>query len=317
MEQGSARPRPLVLVVLDGFGIGRDPAADAIAAARMPAWRELLATWPHARLRGLRGPRSGCPVGQMGNSEVGHLNLGAGRPVLQDLPRVDAAIADGSFFTNPALAPRRGAREPRTARRLHLVGLVGPGGVHSNDRQAVAIAQLAQQHGRRGPRRPRAARRARHPAALGRGVPAGPGRPPGRGACRRPDRDDRGALLRHGPRPRWERIARYYDAMVHGVGRHAPTADIALAVAYERGENDEFVEPTVIDAVDGRVRDGDVVIHFNFRADRARRADPRARRRRRVRRASTAAPGRATCWWSRSPSTRRACPWRSPSRPWS
>ncbi len=104
----AGRPRPLVLVVLDGFGVGRRPEADAIAAARMPVWRALLAEWPHALLDA-SGAAVGLPPGQMGNSEVGHLNLGAGQPVLQDLPRIDAAIASGSFFANPASAGRRDA----------------------------------------------------------------------------------------------------------------------------------------------------------------------------------------------------------------
>jgi len=127
-----ARPRPIVLVVLDGFGIGRDPAADAIAAAPMPTWRGLLARWPHTVLRASEDA-VGLPPGQMGNSEVGHLNLGAGRPVLQDLPRIDAAIADGSFDTRPAfLAAIERAHE--TGGLLHVVSLIGPGGVHANDR---------------------------------------------------------------------------------------------------------------------------------------------------------------------------------------
>jgi len=98
----AGRPRPIVLVVLDGFGVGQDPEVDAITAANMPTWRSLLVRWPHAVL-GASGEDVGLPPGQMGNSEVGHLNLGAGRPVLQDLPRIDAAIADGSFFERPAL----------------------------------------------------------------------------------------------------------------------------------------------------------------------------------------------------------------------
>src|SRR6478609_5844856 len=92
----------LVRRIVDGFGVGPDPSVDAIAAARMPAWRGLLAAWPHSLLDA-SGPAVGLPDGQMGNSEVGHLNIGAGRPVLQDLPRIDAAIADGSFFANEAL----------------------------------------------------------------------------------------------------------------------------------------------------------------------------------------------------------------------
>jgi 2,3-bisphosphoglycerate-independent phosphoglycerate mutase len=267
-ERGSGRPRPLVLVVVDGFGLGRDPVADAVAAARMPAWRQLLATWPHARLEA-SGEAVGLPQGQMGNSEVGHLNLGAGRPVLQDLPRVDAAIADGSFFGNPALL-HAAQRASRDGRRLHLVGLIGPGGVHANDRHAVAIAQLARQHG--------ATDVVVHPLLDGRDTA------PRSAAVFLPDFARRLAEAHPAARiatlagryygmdrdRRWDRTKSFYDAMVHGDGLRAPTVDAALADAYERGENDEFVEPTVIEGADGRVRDGDVVVHFNFRADRAR-----------------------------------------------
>ena len=137
MATAPARPRPIVLIVIDGFGLGSDPRADAIAAARMPSWQALLERWPHAKLEASQGA-VGLPAGQMGNSEVGHLNIGAGRPVLQDLPRIDAAIADGSFFARPAFmdATRR-ARDGAGA--LHVISLIGPGGVHANDRHLVAL----------------------------------------------------------------------------------------------------------------------------------------------------------------------------------
>ena len=151
------RPRPIVLVILDGFGIGGDVRGDAIAAARMPVWRGLLARWPHALLEA-SAEAVGLPPGQMGNSEVGHLNLGAGRPVLQDLPRIDAAIADGSFFERPALVDAC-RRAIATTGRLDVVGLIGPGGVHANDRHIVALAELAARTGVRVVPAARAARR--------------------------------------------------------------------------------------------------------------------------------------------------------------
>jgi 2,3-bisphosphoglycerate-independent phosphoglycerate mutase len=262
------RPRPIVLVVVDGFGIGSDPSADAIAAARMPAWRGVLSRWPNGRLEA-SGAAVGLPDGQMGNSEVGHLNLGAGRPVLQDLPRIDAAIADGSFARNEALlaAARRAASNRR---RLHLVGLVGPGGVHSVDRHAVAIAELARREGVRD--------------VLVHALLDGRDTPPRSADRFLPDLESRLAVAHPGARVasvggryygmdrdrRWERTKAHYDAIVHGTAPRAPSAEAALRAAYERGENDEFVAPTLIDGVDGRLRDGDVVIHFNFRADRAR-----------------------------------------------
>ncbi|HET7678410.1 MAG TPA: 2,3-bisphosphoglycerate-independent phosphoglycerate mutase [Candidatus Limnocylindrales bacterium] len=256
-----------MLVVLDGFGIGSDPSADAIAAARMPRWRALLEAWPHCRLEA-SGEAVGLPSGQMGNSEVGHLNLGSGRPVLQDLPRIDAAIGDGSFFENPALlaACRRAAE----GHRLHLVGLVGPGGVHANDRHMVALAGLAARQG--------ASDVVIHALLDGRDTPprsAGPfladlqarlaeAHPSARvasvgGRYFAMDRDRR-----------WERTQAGYEAIVHGRGRQAADVEAALEEAYARGEDDEFVTPTLIAGVDGRLRDGDALVHCNFRADRAR-----------------------------------------------
>jgi 2,3-bisphosphoglycerate-independent phosphoglycerate mutase len=264
----SSRPRPLVLVIIDGFGIGRRPEADAIAAARMPVWRSLLERWPHAQLEA-SGEAVGLPAGQMGNSEVGHLNLGAGQPVVQDLPRIDRAIEDGSFFTNSALlaAVRRAAKP---GRRLHLVGLVGPGGVHSVDRHAVAIARLAARYG--------ATDVVVHALLDGRDTPP-------RSADRFiPDLERRMAdahpaahISTVGGRyygmdrdKRWERVQKAYAAIVRGEAPTVATALDAVLAGYERGENDEFVTPTLVSGVDGRVRDGDAIIHFNFRADRAR-----------------------------------------------
>jgi 2,3-bisphosphoglycerate-independent phosphoglycerate mutase len=262
------RPRPIVLIVIDGFGIGPDPVNDAIAAASMPVWRGLLARWPHAVLRASEDA-VGLPAGQMGNSEVGHLNIGAGRPVLQDLPRIDAAIADGSFFTRPALLAACD-RATNGDGRLHIVSLIGPGGVHANDRHLVALAELA---ARRGVPHVRV-----HALLDGRDTP--PRSALGfmahlerRLAAAHPDARIAtvgGRYFAMDRDQRWERVAAGYEAIVHGVGEHAPSATAAIEAAYARGENDEFVAPTVIDGLDGRVRDGDPIIHANFRADRAR-----------------------------------------------
>ncbi|HSO28791.1 MAG TPA: 2,3-bisphosphoglycerate-independent phosphoglycerate mutase [Candidatus Sulfomarinibacteraceae bacterium] len=272
-----ARPRPIVLVILDGFGIGRNPAADAIRAARMPAWRGLLARWPHSTL-GASGEAVGLPIGQMGNSEVGHLNLGAGRPVLQDLPRIDAAIDDGSFFERPALLVACDQAIATTG-RLSIIGLIGPGGVHAHDRHLIAFVELA---ARRGVPRVRV-----HALLDGRDTPP-------RSAIEFvPDLERRLAAAHPDARiasvggryfamdrdRRWERTEAGYDAIVHGAGLVAPSAVAAVELAYGRGENDEFVRPTVIEGVDGGLRDGESIVHGNFRADRARQlahalADP-------------------------------------------
>ena len=262
------RPRPIVLVVIDGFGLGPLPADDAIATAAMPVWRGLLARWPHSVL-GASEEAVGLPPGQMGNSEVGHLNLGAGRPVLQDLPRIDAAIADGSFFARPALLAACD-RAARPGGRLHVISLIGPGGVHANDRHLVALVELAAR---------------RHVAEVRvHALLDGRDTPPRSAVAFVRDLEERLAAAHPDARiatiggryyamdrdQRWERTKVGYDAIVHGVGKRAASAQAAIEAAYARGENDEFVLPTVIDGVDGRVRDGDAIVHANFRADRAR-----------------------------------------------
>lgn len=263
----ASRPRPIVLVVLDGFGIGHRPADDAIEQAEMPVWRGLLERWPHAQLAA-SGEAVGLPAGQMGNSEVGHLNLGAGRPVLQDLPRIDAAIASGAFDQNAVLLEAVG--KAAAGHRLHLVGLLGPGGVHSVDRHAVALARLAHQSGVR--------------ELIVHGLLDGRDTPPRSADGFVPDFEQRLRDAHPGARiatvggrywamdrdKRWERVQRGYDAIVHGQGIAAASPLEAVLDGYARGENDEFIQPTVIGGVEGRVGDGDVVIHFNFRADRAR-----------------------------------------------
>ena len=263
------RPRPIVLVVLDGFGIGRDPAADAIAAARMPTWRALLARWPHARLGASEGD-VGLPPGQMGNSEVGHLNLGAGRPVLQDLPRIDAAIADGSFFERPAFLDAC-ARARETHGILHVTSLIGPGGVHANDRHLVALAELA--------------RRERVPTLLVHALLDGRDTPPSSGLGYVADLERRlgaahpnAAIASIGGRyfamdrdKRWDRVEHGYDAIVHREATfRAVSATVAIEAAYARGETDEFVTPTVVDGPGLALHDRDPIVHANFRADRAR-----------------------------------------------
>jgi 2,3-bisphosphoglycerate-independent phosphoglycerate mutase len=264
---GTPRPRPIVLVVLDGFGIGPDPARDAIASAPMPRWRAMLAANPHGVLRASEDA-VGLPVGQMGNSEVGHLNLGAGRPVLQDLPRIDAAIADGSFYARPALVAA--CERAKQTGRLHAVGLIGPGGVHAHDRHLVALVELAARMG--------------VPSVRIHALLDGRDTPPSSALGFMTDLEDRLSLAHPDARVatvggryhamdrdnRWERTEKGYDAIAFGVGRHAASATAAIEEAYARGETDEFVVPTVVDSIDGTLHDGDPIVHVNFRADRAR-----------------------------------------------
>ena len=266
MSDGPARPRPVVLCVLDGFGLSDDPARNALLSARMPTWQRLTTEWPSCRLEA-SGEAVGLPAGQMGNSEVGHLNLGAGFRVLQDLPRVSAAIADGTFFDNPVLVgAARHAMEHGT--RLHLLGLVGPGGVHAVDEHLLAMVELASRAGLP------AERVLLHAFTDGRDTA------PRSAEAFVPDLERRlaeratiatvtgryYAMDRDG---RWDRIASAWEAIVHGQGEPASTAAEAIERAYERGESDEFIRPSVVAGYAG-MGDRDAVVHLNFRADRAR-----------------------------------------------
>ncbi|HSK94421.1 MAG TPA: 2,3-bisphosphoglycerate-independent phosphoglycerate mutase [Candidatus Angelobacter sp.] len=256
----------VALVVLDGFGLSDDPARNALLAASMWNWNRLRTEFPNCRLEA-SGEAVGLPAGQMGNSEVGHLNLGAGFRVLQDLPRITAAIEDGTFFDNEVL--RASVREVRDrGGRLHLMGLVGPGGIHAVDEHLVAMAELAHREGM-----PRD-RTLLHAFTDGRDTPP-------RSADRfLPELEARlaafawvatvtGRYWAMDRDRRWERTRRAYDALVSGVGHAAITVPDAIAAAYGRGEGDEFIEPTVLPAA-APIVDGDAIVHLNFRADRAR-----------------------------------------------
>jgi 2,3-bisphosphoglycerate-independent phosphoglycerate mutase len=258
------RPRPVVLVVLDGWG-HRGGAApdDAIRAARTPTMDALAREAAPALLQASE-LHVGLPPGQMGNSEVGHTNLGAGRVVMQDLPRIDQAVADGSLAREPAIGDFV-ARLRASGGRAHLMGLLSPGGVHAHqDHIAALAAALAAQgvavvvhaflDGRDTP--PKSA--AGFLAAFAATLPAGARLGSVAGRFYAMDRDQR-----------WERVARAHDAMVLAEGRAARDWTEALALAEAAGESDEFVSPTVLAGHDG-MRDGDGVLMANFRADRAR-----------------------------------------------
>jgi 2,3-bisphosphoglycerate-independent phosphoglycerate mutase len=262
-----ARPKPVVLMILDGWGHREDPADNALALADLPNWRRLWAERPHTLIH-TEGRHVGLPDGQMGNSEVGHMNLGAGRIVYQDLTRIDAAIEDGSFFANPELrAACAAARE--AGGTLHVMGLLSPGGVHSHEAHIFAMLDLAAREG--------VARVAVHAFLDGRDTPPQSAEPSLRALQDKCAALGNARIATVGGRyhamdrdKRWERVHRAWDAIVEAQAeQRAPDALAALAAAYARGENDEFVAPTVLDGAQP-MRDGDAVVFMNFRADRAR-----------------------------------------------
>jgi len=262
--------RPVALIILDGWGLRDDCAANAVCQAHTPTLDALAAGYPATRLNA-SGLNVGLPDGQMGNSEVGHLNIGAGRIIYQDLTRISKSIADGDFFTNPVLREAM-ARVRTGGGRLHLLGLLSDGGVHSHNSHVYALVELARREGigevfihaftdgRDTPPKSAAGYLAElegELARLGLGQVATV-----IGRYYAMDRDHR-----------WERVEKAWQAMVLGAGVPADSSATAIAAAYAAGETDEFVKPQVVQrdgAPLGRVRDGDGLIFFNFRADRAR-----------------------------------------------
>lgn len=261
------RPKPVVLLILDGWGHREDPTDNALAQATLPNWHRLLKSAPHTLIH-TEGRHVGLPDGQMGNSEVGHMNLGAGRIVYQDLTRIDAAIEDGSFFANAELLAACDAARA-DGKTLHVFGLLSPGGVHSHELHIFAMLDLARRQG--------VPRVAVHAFLDGRDTPPKSAEPSLRalqdlctklgnahiasvsGRYYAMDRDKR-----------WDRLRLAWDAMVEARSdQHAASGVAALEAAYARGENDEFVLPTVIDGAQP-MADGDAVVFMNFRADRAR-----------------------------------------------
>ncbi|SDB34828.1 2,3-bisphosphoglycerate-independent phosphoglycerate mutase [Belnapia rosea] len=258
-------PRPVMLTILDGWGWREESADNAVRLANTPVFDAFWAAGPHAFLR-TSGRDVGLPDGQMGNSEVGHLNLGAGRVVMQDLPRIDAAVADGSLARMPALVELI-ARLKETGGTCHLLGLLSPGGVHSHQAHAAALARVLAEAG---------VKVAFHGFTDGRDTPpeaspgylatlqAAIGGLPGlriatiTGRYFAMDRDHR-----------WERVGQAWRALVLAEGEHAPDAAAAIAAAHARKVTDEFIPATVIGDYAG-MRDGDGILCFNFRADRVR-----------------------------------------------
>lgn len=265
------RPRPMTLIILDGWGCRAESDANAIAAAKKPVWDNLIKQYPYSEISG-SGRCVGLPGNQMGNSEVGHLNIGAGRIVHQDLTRIDQAIEDGSFFTNQVLLNALSqARDHGKA--VHVMGLLSPGGVHSHEQHIFAMVKMAAQE--------HIQKLYLHAFLDGRDTP------PKSASASLQRLDDQcretgcgriasiiGRYYAMDRDQRWERIEQAYSLLVDGSAPYqAATAEQGLEQAYARNETDEFVQPTTINRPNEApavIADGDVVIFMNFRSDRAR-----------------------------------------------
>ncbi|NVJ59059.1 MAG: 2,3-bisphosphoglycerate-independent phosphoglycerate mutase [Gammaproteobacteria bacterium] len=260
-------PKTMVLLILDGWGYSEDPENNAILAAKTPNFDQLWQNYPHTLISG-SGLDVGLPSGQMGNSEVGHLNLGAGRVVYQDYTRITQAIDDGEFFNNPALTNAI-EQAVRHGGAVHLMGLLSPGGVHSHQDHLFALLQLAKDKGAK--------------EVLVHGFLDGRDMPPRSAADSINALEDKfkeigvGRLATISGRyfamdrdQRWDRVQLAYDLITLGKADYQfSDASTALKAAYDREENDEFVKPSVIGDVT-KINNNDAVIFFNYRADRAR-----------------------------------------------
>jgi 2,3-bisphosphoglycerate-independent phosphoglycerate mutase len=261
--------QPVILVILDGFGINPRKEGNAIANASMPNMERLLRTYPHSSLS-MSGLDVGLPAGQMGNSEVGHMILGAGRVIYQDLTLIHKDIDEGGFYSNKTLLASLRATREKTG-RLHLMGLLGDGGVHSHQRHMEALIEMA--------RREKLATIHLHLFLDGRDTP------PTSAEQFLLDLNEKlkawpnvriatvsGRYYAMDRDKRWDRVEKAYLCLTEGVGNRADSALDAVRASYKENVTDEFVLPTVMrdEMPAGLIRDGDGVIFFNFRADRAR-----------------------------------------------
>ncbi|WP_434289881.1 2,3-bisphosphoglycerate-independent phosphoglycerate mutase [Celeribacter sp. SCSIO 80788] len=259
-----AAPKPVVLCILDGWGIGPTPEANAPVLAKTPNFDRLMAECPHNTLITF-GPDVGLPTGQMGNSEVGHTNIGAGRVVAMDLGQIDLSIEDGSFFKNDAIVKFAG--DVKAAGGMaHLMGVISDGGVHGHIEHTLAAAKAVTDLG---------VPVIIHAITDGRDVaPQSADKFMADFVARLPEGAKVGTVIGRyyamDRDNRWERVSQAYDAMIHGKGiETAPDAVTAVTASYARGDVDEFIKATVIDGYAG-VKDGDGFFCNNFRADRAR-----------------------------------------------
>ncbi|MDQ7049968.1 MAG: 2,3-bisphosphoglycerate-independent phosphoglycerate mutase [Enterobacterales bacterium] len=251
------------LIILDGWGYSEETDSNAILAANTPHWDQLWQNYPHCLISG-SGTDVGLPDQQMGNSEVGHLNLGSGRVVYQDFSRISQAIKQGQFQNNPVLSDTL-QKTLAQDKALHIFGLVSDGGVHSHIDHIIAMLQMAKQKG--------LSKIYLHAFLDGRDTPP----KSAQGYLQKIEDQAIGKIASITGRyfamdrdNRWDRVEKAYNMLANGESNHTyPTAQEALKAAYQRGENDEFVQPTIIgDAA--KIQDGDSVIFMNYRADRAR-----------------------------------------------
>lgn len=256
-----------LLVIIDGFGLAENPSVSAIDKAQKPYIDSLFKQYPHSKLSA-SGEDVGLPDGQFGNSEVGHLNIGAGRIVWQELSRINKSIREGDFFSNPVL--KNAFENAKRKNRIHLFGLFSDGGVHSHNNHLFALLQMAKQHGIQNT--------FVHAFTDGRDTS------PNGGAEYLKEFEAKAAEIGTGQiasvigryyamdrDSRWERTQLAYDMLVHGKGTISQTASDVFSTSYSNDITDEFIKPHVIaTANDSRIRKGDVVLYYNIRGDRAR-----------------------------------------------
>lgn len=263
MTTSSKTPKPVVLCILDGWGLSDDTAFNAVVQANTPAFDRLMSTAPHARLIAC-GADVGLPEGQMGNSEVGHTNIGAGRVVWMDLPKINNAIADGRFADNQVLGQLID-RLKENGGTAHIAGLLSNGGVHAHQKHIAAAAAVIAAagvpvvlHGFLDGRDVPPKSALEDVPVFAAALPQGVKMASMIGRFYAMDRDNR-----------WARVQEAYELMVNGTGRAAPTPAAAIKAAYNAGETDEFIRPVVLNDYQG-MQDGDGLLFMNFRADRAR-----------------------------------------------
>ena len=258
--------KPLALIIMDGFGLRKETEGNAIAAAKHPNLDRLWATCPHTQI-GASGMDVGLPDGQMGNSEVGHTNMGAGRIVYQELTRITKSIEDGEYLSNPVLLHvMENAKKPGAA--LHLMGLLSDGGVHSHIHHLFGLIEMAKKMG--------VEKVYIHCFMDGRDVPPTSGAEYIEELQKELEKTGVGKIATVSGRyyamdrdNRWERVVKAYDAMVNGEGVKAPDPAAMMRQSYADGVTDEFIVPAVV-TEGAEVKSGDSVIFFNFRPDRAR-----------------------------------------------